>query len=122
MSTFNEAITEFDTYTRQQTGIMDLTIAQQAINYLCDQVLRPRGASGVGFDILSTLVTQLNVFGTRLDQDIGEIKQVISTAEGPEPIGVKVDCLTSVPCNVNTKSGPRRNQAADILRQRHSEY
>jgi len=41
------------------------------------------------------LVTQLYGLGTRLNQEIGEIRQVISTADGPGNIGVNVDGLTS---------------------------
>mgnify|MGYP000043254142 CR=1 FL=1 len=88
-------MTEFDSYTRQQPGITDLAKAQQAVNIYAIKFQGYGGASGVGFDILSTLVTQSDGFCTLLEQEIGETKQVSSTAEDPGVIGVKVDSLTS---------------------------
>ncbi len=65
MTTFNDAMLEFDNNTRQQPGITDLNSVQQSANYLGEQLLRLRGASGTGFDIVETVVNTLNVFEIR---------------------------------------------------------
>jgi hypothetical protein len=65
MANWNEAAVDFDNNTRQQNAVIDISMAQQAVNYLGEQLLRLRGASGVGFDILDSVVTQLNSFGSK---------------------------------------------------------